>query len=57
MFGYANVPILEQEDRGDIFIKYKWSLFNRDGGLQHQESATHNAVLESLCKPIQPTLT
>lgn len=57
MFGYANVPILEQEDRGDIFIKYKWSLFNRDGGLQHQESATHNAVLEFLCKPIQPTLT
>lgn len=22
MFDYANVPILEQEDRGDIFIKY-----------------------------------
>lgn len=55
MFGYANFPILEQEDRGDVFIKYK--SFNRDGALQHQESATHNAVLESLCKLIQPTLT
>lgn len=47
VFDYANVPMLEQEDRGDIF-KYKWSSFNRDGGLQHQESAAPTTQFWSL---------